>query len=424
MSVTLKQKPSGIYYIDTEVPDPETGELKRARISFNTKSKGDAEAQRRAWLSGQHPKHPSQEGHKVTAATSGRMSSTNEKFEGTDLGVWLQKCLADEKVWGNCRAFDTHKSNVKILRNLLPEGITVEGITSKHIYDLDEYLRDEIGYAAGSRRKLLGSLSAALRRAAEPDVGLIPARPAFPSIKVKNQRDRVLSLDEERVFFECVEARRNAEPQRHWRHFDRLVRILLGTGFRLGEALSLGPSSVKRKRWTDHTGKTFEGIWLGLNASDTKSEKPRDVPLTKELQALLPTLNAEQAGGRWFPWPRRTSGPLKMLQNIREDMKLRGYDIDDVVLHTMRHTCATRLAEGGMDLIGLRDWLGHSDIKITAGRYVHLMNGHIHVGAGILDAYGTVPLEGPEIEECPTYDGKLDLQSSGRNRVNGGMVKH
>ena len=423
MSITLKQKPSGIYYIDTEVPDGDTGELKRARISFNTKDKSDAEAQRRAWLAGQHPKHPSQEGHR-NAPSSSRMSSGSETFKGTDLGVWLQKCLSDEKVWGNCRSWQTHRSNVKILRDLLPDGITVEAITSKHIYDLDNHMRDEIGYAAGSRRKLLGSLSASLRRAAEPDVGLIHARPAFPSIKVKNRKDRVLSLDEERVFFECVEARRNAEPLRHWGHFERLVRVLLGTGFRLGEALSLGPSSVKRKRWTDHTGKTFEGIWLGVTSADTKSERPRDVPLTRELQALLPILNDHQAGGRWFPWARRTSGPLKMLQNIRADMKLHGYDIDDVVLHTMRHTCATRLAEGGMDLIGLRDWLGHSDIKITAERYVHLMNGHIHVGASILDAYGTSPLEGPEIEECPPISGKLDSHVNGRNSASDAAVRH
>src|SRR3546814_20276020 len=51
------------------------------------------------------------------------------------------------------------------------------------------------------------------------------------------------------------------------------------------------------------------------------------------------------------------------------------------------HTCASRLADNGIDLVSLRDWLGHSDIKITAGRYVHRMNGHIHIGARILNAY-------------------------------------
>lgn len=387
MSITLKKKPSGVYFIDTEVPDRDTGELKRARISFQTKDPRDAEEQRKLWLAGTHPKHPSQGGHLQDFSRVQR--STNETFKGTDLGTFMQRCLSDEKVWGECRAFNTHRSNVKIIRGLLPEGITVEGITSHHVYELDKVLRDERGYAPASRRKLLGTLSAALRRAAAPDVGLIPARPAFPSIKVKNTKDRVISVDEEAALFECIAARRDAEPLRHWAHFERLCRVLMGTGFRLGEALSCGPSNVKKKRWTDHTGQTFEGTWLGLSGAVTKSERPRDVPLTRELQGLLPVLNENQAGGRWFPWKKGSSGPIYLLQNVREDMKLRGYDINDVVLHTFRHTCATRLAEGGMDLIALRDWLGHSDIKITAARYVHLMNGHIHVGASILDAYGT-----------------------------------
>ncbi|MEM8575910.1 MAG: site-specific integrase [Pseudomonadota bacterium] len=413
MSITVKWKRSGIAYIDTEVPDQETGELKRARISFGTKDPRDAEEQRKQWLAGTHPKHPSQGGHKQDFYR--RETSTNEKFEGTDLGTWMQKCLSDERVWGNCRATSTHRSNVKIIRGLLPEGITVEGITSHHIYELDRQLRDEQNYAPASRRKLLGTLSASLRRAAEPDVGLIPARPAFPAIKVNNVKDRVISVDEERVMFECIEARRNAEPLRQWAHFERLCRLLMGTAFRLGEALSCGPSNVKRKRWTDHTGKTYEGVWLGLSGAVTKGGKPRDVPLTKELQELLPILNQNQAGGRWFPWKPRTSGAWYLLQNICEDMKLRGYDMSDVVLHTFRHTCATRLAEGGLDLIGLRDWLGHSDIKITASRYVHLMNGHIHVGAAILDNYGTHPSGRMELEETPSNYGIPDNPANGRD---------
>lgn len=396
MTLVLKQKPSGVFYIDTEVPDPDTGLLKRARVSFNTKSRGDAEQQRKLWLAGVHPKHPAQGGHQPPS--QGLNGSTSETFKGTDLGTWLQQCLNDEKVWRNARAFDTHRSNVKLLRSMLPAGITVEGITARHIYDLDKHLRDVRGYAPASRRKLLGTLSAALRRAADPDVGLIPARPAFPSIKVQNTRDRVLSIDEEAAMFRHIERHRNEEPLRPWGHFERLCRLLLGTGFRLGEALSCGPSSVKRKRWADHTGKTYEGVWLGLSGAVTKSGKPRDVPLTMALQTILPVLAANQAGGRWFPWRQGSSGPLYLLQNIRDDMRAEGFDFDDVVLHTFRHTCATRLAEGGMDLIGLRDWLGHSDIKITAGRYVHLMNGHIHVGASILDSYGSTPSDCGNVE--------------------------
>ena len=39
--------------------------------------------------------------------------------------------------------------------------------------------------------------------------------------------------------------------------------------------------------------------------------------------------------------------------------------------HDLRHTAATLLVDGGMTLEKVRDYLGHEDIGITAGTYVH-----------------------------------------------------
>lgn len=88
-----------------------------------------------------------------------------------------------------------------------------------------------------------------------------------------------------------------------------------------------------------------------------------------------------------------------MWTNIRDDLAERGFDLSDVKLHTFRHTCATRLAENGMDLLGLRDWLGHSDIKVTAERYVHLMSSHLYHGAELLDTLAGTSGLGKGIEE-------------------------
>jgi hypothetical protein len=60
--VKLKQKPNGIYYLDVRLPDAESGELKRTRVSLDTRDPADAEAQRRDWLAGRHPKHPAMGG--------------------------------------------------------------------------------------------------------------------------------------------------------------------------------------------------------------------------------------------------------------------------------------------------------------------------------------------------------------------------
>lgn len=39
--------------------------------------------------------------------------------------------------------------------------------------------------------------------------------------------------------------------------------------------------------------------------------------------------------------------------------------------HSAFHTALTQLAQGGMDLLRLETWAGHSDPKITAERYTH-----------------------------------------------------
>jgi site-specific recombinase XerD len=54
---------------------------------------------------------------------------------------------------------------------------------------------------------------------------------------------------------------------------------------------------------------------------------------------------------------------------VRKQM---GLEADtDFVIHSCRHTCASRLVNAGVDLYVVKEWLGHSTIKITE-RYAHL----------------------------------------------------
>ena len=39
--------------------------------------------------------------------------------------------------------------------------------------------------------------------------------------------------------------------------------------------------------------------------------------------------------------------------------------MEDVVLYTMRHTCASRLVQRGADLRRVMQWMGHSNINTT-----------------------------------------------------------
>jgi hypothetical protein len=422
--IDLKTKPNGIYYIDVQIP-AEGGGYKRQRISLDTRDRKEADAQRRDWLAGVHPKHPAMGGVVAPKGREARdetsVSSKTPQTDGPTVFQWLTDCLYDPKVWRDAKAFATHQSNVKILSKLIGHKPMKE-LSSLDVHNLEKQLRDEFGYAEASICKLMGTLSKACKVAAQPITGFLSTPPQFPKrATFDNRQDRVVTMDEEAVMLECIDARIEAEPLRHWRAFKRLVIFLLDTGCRLGEPIQSGPSHIKRKPGRDREGNVIQGVWFHIRKEITKNGRSRDVPLTARLKAMLPELNANAAGGRWFPWPHGSSGPLYLLTCIRDDMKLRGFDFDDVKLHTLRHTCATRLAEGGLDLIALRDWLGHTDIKITAGRYVHLMNGHIYPGVSILDDYsGTIGSDEGNWDDDGSSCGITNDDANGRDRVTAG----
>lgn len=418
----LKQKPNGIYYLDVRLPDPDNGDLKRTRVSLDTRDAVDAEAQRRDWLAGRHPKHPAvggviaKKGAEVRSLTS---TSRMSRVGGMSLERWLWHCV-DTK-WARCKSIANIRSAVNVLAPYLPEVLLAD-VTSTHTQQVKVALEASGKFAEGSIKKLMTTLGGALTYATEqenPETGAswLAVRPKMPTVKVDNVQDRVISLAEERAIFECIEARRIKEPTRPWWAFGMLLTVLFDTGFRLGEALSLGQRSIRSKRWRDkRTHEVQEATYLGLERYTTKNGKPREVPATRRVLAAMPALNAQSIAGRWFPWAKGSTGAWYLWTNIRDDLAERGLDLSDVRLHTFRHTCATRLAENGMDLLGLRDWLGHSDIKVTAERYVHLMSSHLFQGAAILDLMtGTVGSH-EEIEEPLGEQGTMpDYLSSGRD---------
>src|SRR3546814_2529742 len=109
----------------------------------------------------------------------------------------------------------------------------------------------------------------------------------------------------------CIAERRAKEPLRAWWHFEKLIILLLDTGFRLTEALHCNRSFVKRKRWFDVEGNAHEGIWIALPKHITKNGKARDVPCTDRVLSILDELNERSENARWFPWAIGSSGDRK-----------------------------------------------------------------------------------------------------------------
>ncbi|OYR11104.1 tyrosine-type recombinase/integrase [Brucella grignonensis] len=237
----------------------------------------------------------------------------------------------------------SHKYNVKSFLGEIDEilkGIRFSGFDQEMLDSVIGSLRERGNSNATINRKM-AALSKLLRKAHK--MGDVYSLPEFVRQKERAGRIRFLEYDEEKRLFAAVRSRCEDSY--------RLSIFLVDSGCRLGEAIGLTWNDIQEHRVT---------FWL------TKSNRSRTVPLTK--RARKSTEIAHE----------RLKGPFSMLNQVRfrqiwNDAKIEvGLGTDDqVVPHILRHTCASRLVRGGIDIRRVQMWLGHQTLQMTM-RYAHL----------------------------------------------------
>ncbi|THF56713.1 site-specific integrase [Mesorhizobium composti] len=201
----------------------------------------------------------------------------------------------------------------------------------------------ERGNSNATINRKMAALSKLLRKAYK--MGDIHSLPEFRRQKERSGRIRFLERDEEERLFAAIRSRdENAY---------RLSVFLVDTGCRLGEAIGL--------IWNDIQGSRVS-FWI------TKSGRSRTIPLTaRAMQALV--LDGDGPRGKG-PFAMLTQPQFRAVWN--EAKKEVGLASDDqVVPHILRHTCASRLVQGGIDIRRVQMWLGHQTLQMTM-RYAHL----------------------------------------------------
>jgi integrase len=94
----------------------------------------------------------------------------------------------------------------------------------------------------------------------------------------------------------------------------------------------------------------------------------REIPMTDTLRETLQQLPRYVDSAYVFPGKTRNG-----LEDIRErfNRALRESGIEAFVFHDLRHTFASHLVMAGVDLMTVKEFLGHKDIKMTL-RCAHL----------------------------------------------------
>lgn len=254
--------------------------------------------------------------------------------------------------------YGSHKSSVYAFISEIDE-IMISNKIDKYNDDLIDFLivyfRKKDNSNATINRKL-SALYKLLRKAERS--GTITKLPLYVRLPEKNQRIRFLTRLEEEMLFDLLYVKNRL-------HADLCI-FLIDSGARVGEALALKHGDVVNGKAT---------FWI------TKSGKSRTVPLTERAQEAI-ARNQYSAGG-----PFSAVKYQNFLYDWHRAKKACGLEADkQVVPHILRHTCASRLVQAGIDLRRVQTFLGHQNIQMTI-RYAHLATNDLDQCVAALDTF-------------------------------------
>jgi integrase len=248
----------------------------------------------------------------------------------------------------------------------------VSRIDSKMIEDYIKTRKDKVRPRTVNIE--LTYLGAMFRRAIEEKY-LFKENPikSVEKLKVPKRHPRFLSVE---------------EMQRLWDAASAWVRIFIvistHSGMRAGEVSNL--------RWRDiDWGRNIIKIPI------TKTNRERELPMTPVLRSTLSWFRLNFIDFRRMITLERKPEQMEYVFCDLNGNKINSFrggfrkarlkaGINDITIHTLRHTFASHLANGGTPLLTIKDLLGHTDIKTTT-IYAHLSNEHLQNAVKQID-YG------------------------------------
>lgn len=138
----------------------------------------------------------------------------------------------------------------------------------------------------------------------------------------------------------------------------------------------------------------------------TKNGRGRMIPLTARAKVAVAALLANPIHGT-----QNSNNMGKQFRNVMEKL-----GIADVTMHTLRHTCASRLVQAGGSIYDVMNWLGHRSVETTK-RYAHLRPDSLVHALSALEAKPVAatlshPVDLAQFVPSPSSSGTQTLEKS------------
>ena len=159
----------------------------------------------------------------------------------------------------------------------------------------------------------------------------------------------VLSEEEVKKIFDMVENRKHKI----------MLFLAYSAGLRVSEIVALKLNDIDNKR-------------MVINIRQAKGMKDRQVMLSEKILDLLRNYYKEYKPSLWlFEGVNKEQYNVRSIQKIFFNAKQKAGIKKKGGIHSLRHSFATHLLEGGTDLRYIQSLLGHTNIKTTI-KYTHV----------------------------------------------------
>ena len=253
---------------------------------------------------------------------------------------------------------DTFDVFVKILGDKLISEITIDDIEDFKSVRLKSIKPVTLN---GDLRRLKAAFARAVK------YKLLSESPLADVESVKDNSNKVvppyMTEDDFSVFIKVVDN----EVLEH------VFRFAMYTGCRLSEILQLQWQDIDIEKWEVHISSD--------EAFETKTGYGRVIPLASRLVDLLKYRYQIRGEHKYLFWKDSVVDQPLLISYVSHNFKryVRKTDLNEALhFHSLRHSFCSMCCERGIDLLTIKELMGHADLTMIQRIYAHIQTQHKH----------------------------------------------
>lgn len=252
------------------------------------------------------------------------------------------------------RTIDEYAHDLKIFFSFFEKdfnkNLTMDKVGERDIREFLTYLKLDKQYAAKSLNRKIATLKGYFSYLESEEVILKSPLSKIKSAKLGKHLPKVLTKEEVERFFTAIDESKDPSSIRDKAMFE----LFYATGMRISELVSLNHDQID-----------FENMLIKIRG---KGNKERYVLINDSAKTALQSyLTARPKVGSPALFISRKNVRIsdRMIEYIFDKYMAAAGINKEASPHTLRHSFATHMLEGGADLMAIKELLGHENLSTT-----------------------------------------------------------